>query len=490
MKKLLTALLTVALFCAVLTAVSGCEHEQETALQTEQIYSLTACTEHEFGLYLEEKAATCTEKGTKAAYCAICGEKSVQEIEVLGHDMQGFACSGRVCSRCGFEEAATEHKYVLYEKAEPACAVPGAEIYVCECGETDFKELAPTGHSFGGWVTAVAANCTKEGTEERECADCGATESRGIPAAGHIFIETVTREATCTADGEMTEECTECGISHTRKVAASGHEWVLEERSEATCTEDGICVYGCDRCGETEQETVSQKLGHDFGDAPKCEEGVVCQREGCGAIREPEPHVLKDIITEPTCTESGYVERYCTTCGKVLETVINKAPLGHDMIGLKCQGRHCSRCDHTEPAVGHEYVLTEGREATCTVAGEKIYKCECGETKTEIIPAPGHDMGGYVSDGNATCAADGTKTRTCNRCKLTETVTDHGSARRGIPEGTPPARSRRVAKSARNITEKRRRIPYSNMPPRSLPAPKPGIRQGVIARYAVRRSNR
>ena len=162
MKKLLTALLTVALFCAVLTAVSGCEHEQETALQTEQIYSLTACTEHEFGLYLEEKAATCTEKGTKAAYCAICGEKSVQEIEVLGHDMQGFACSGRVCSRCGFEEAATEHKYVLYEKAEPACTVPGAEIYVCECGETDFKELAPTGHSFGGWVTAVAATCTEK----------------------------------------------------------------------------------------------------------------------------------------------------------------------------------------------------------------------------------------------------------------------------------------------------------------------------------------
>lgn len=63
MKKLLTALLTVALFCAVLTAVSGCEHEQETALQTEQIYSLTACTEHEFGLYLEEKSRHLHGKG-------------------------------------------------------------------------------------------------------------------------------------------------------------------------------------------------------------------------------------------------------------------------------------------------------------------------------------------------------------------------------------------------------------------------------------------
>ena len=416
MKKLLTALLTVALFCAVLTAVSGCEHEQETALQTEQIYSLTACTEHEFGLYLEEKAATCTEKGTKAAYCAICGEKSVQEIEVLGHDMQGFACSGRVCSRCGFEEAATEHKYVLYEKAEPACTVPGEEIYVCECGETDFKELAPTGHSFGGWVTAVAATCTEEGTEERVCADCGATESRGIPAAGHIFIETVTREATCTADGEMTEECTECGISHTREVAASGHEWVLKERSEATCTEDGICVYGCDRCGETEQETVSQKLGHDFGDAPKCEESVVCQREGCGAIREPEPHVLKDTITEPTCTENGYVERYCTTCGKITEVHENAEPVGHDMQGLRCRGKTCSRCDYAEAPGEHEYRPLYHVKATCTSAGKEVFVCGCGAEKTVASAASGHDYTEWETVKEATCVLPGSKERTCRNC--------------------------------------------------------------------------
>ena len=38
-----------------------------------------------------------------------------------------------------------------------------------------------------------------------------------------------------------------------------------------------------------------------------------------------------------------------------------------------------------------------------------------------------HDMGEYVSNGDATCTSDGTKTRTCSRCDYSETVTDEGS---------------------------------------------------------------
>ena len=48
-------------------------------------------------------------------------------------------------------------------------------------------------------------------------------------------------------------------------------------------------------------------------------------------------------------------------------------------------------CD--EPEVQHEHKWDEGKittVATCTKEGIKTYKCSCGETKTEEIPALGH----------------------------------------------------------------------------------------------------
>ena len=50
--------------------------------------------------------------------------------------------------------------------------------------------------------------------------------------------------------------------------------------------------------------------------------------------------------------------------------------------------------------------------ATCTAKGVRIYKHQL-LTKTEDIPALNHSFAGqeYVSDNNATCEQDGTKTQ-------------------------------------------------------------------------------
>ena len=73
--------------------------------------------------------------------------------------------------------------------------------------------------------------------------------------------------------------------------------------------------------------------------------------------------------------------------------------------------------------------------ATCTEKGVKTYTCtSSAHTKTEDIPALNHSFAGqeYVSDNNATCEQDGTKTAKCARygtggCTETDTVTDTGS---------------------------------------------------------------
>ena len=78
---------------------------------------------------------------------------------------------------------------------------------------------------------------------------------------------------------------------------------------------------------------------------------------------------------------------------------------------------------------------TETTPATCTEKGVRTYTCtSSSHTKTEDIPALNHSFAGqaYVSDNNATCEQDGTKTAKCVRygtggCTATDTVTDMGS---------------------------------------------------------------
>lgn len=73
-----------------------------------------------------------------------------------------------------------------------------------------------------------------------------------------------------------------------------------------------------------------------------------------------------------------------------------------------------------EPPVWDDGVVTT--EPTCTEEGVKTYTCSNGETRTETIPALGHDMGEWEITKNPTCTEKGSKTRKCSRCGKTETV--------------------------------------------------------------------
>jgi len=70
----------------------------------------------------------------------------------------------------------------------------------------------------------------------------------------------------------------------------------------------------------------------------------------------------------------------------------------------------------------------ETKAAKCEENGEEQRECSCGEFETRPIEALGHTYTNYVSDENATCEADGTKTATCdNGCGTEDTVADEGT---------------------------------------------------------------
>ena len=107
----------------------------------------------------------------------------------------------------------------------------------------------------------------------------------------------------------------------------------------------------------------------------------------------------------------------------------------------------CTSSSHTRtediPALNHSFAGQEyvsNNDATCEKDGTKTAKCvrygTGGCMETDTVPDTGSKLGhsfeDYVSDNNATCEQDGTKTAKCVRygtggCTETDTVTDTGS---------------------------------------------------------------
>lgn len=117
-----------------------------------------------------------------------------------------------------------------------------------------------------------------------------------------------------------------------------------------------------------------------------------------------------------TCTEPSYSSGFfCAICKN--ETENDGWVSGHKVL---------------EPAKGHEKTKLIQIETvpTCTATGTEIYYCGVCKVKHKITTnSLGHSFTNYISDNNATCTKNGTKTAKCdNNCGLTDTVTDYGSA--------------------------------------------------------------
>lgn len=145
-----------------------------------------------------------------------------------------------------------------------------------------------------------------------------------------------------------------------------------------------------------------------------CTVGIAGTLGLAGCKKDSHSHVFdKQVLgedylaAEATCTE-GTKYYYSCKCGaKGVCTFEIGNPLGHSFTS---------------------YV--SDNNATCTQDGTKTAKCDrCDETDTvkNVDSKLGHKFTNYVSDNNATCTQDGTKTAKCDRCDETDTIIDEGS---------------------------------------------------------------
>ncbi len=234
-------------------------------------------------------------------------------------------------------------------------------------------------------------------------------------------LETVIVPATCTQDGYMIHTCTVCGYTYTdSKVSATGHSFTnYISDGNATTEADGTKTAKCDNCDVT--DTIVD------------EGSKICSN-----------HVYNSVVTSPTCTEDGYTTHTCAACND--SYVDSEVPAtGHSFTNYVSDGNatteadgtktaKCDNCEETDTVIDegskihvHSYdsVVTK---PTCTDGGYTKHTCECGDSYIDTeVSATGHSFTNYVSDGNATTEADGTKTAKCDNCDETDTVIDEGS---------------------------------------------------------------
>ena len=219
--------------------------------------------------------------------------------------------------------------------------------------------------------------------------DQGDTPPTNDDVCQHAFGDwDTTKQATCKDEGELVRVCSKCSAEEKTTVAKTNvHTEVVDAAVPATCEESGLTEgKHCSYCNKViVEQTVIEELGHKFviyvsdGNATAEIDGTktaCCENTGCNKtdtitdvgskLPTAHTHSYSDTVTAPTCTEQGYTTHSCTCGHSYIDTYTN--------------------------ATNHKFVT-------------------------------------YVSDGNATTEADGTKTARCENtgCNKTDTVTDVGS---------------------------------------------------------------
>ena len=88
-------------------------------------------------------------------------------------------------------------------------------VYCSTCGEEvsrEAKTIERLGHDWGRWNVTKEATCTKDGSKEKVCADCGDKVTEAIKSPGHQWNTgyTVDKKATYAAAGSKSIHCSVC----------------------------------------------------------------------------------------------------------------------------------------------------------------------------------------------------------------------------------------------------------------------------------------
>ena len=169
------------------------------------------CT-HE--LEVEEKLATCTDRGYKKETCKLCGEVVTDTAYPrTAHTASGAATcdTDSKCTVCGeVLEAAKGHAWGDVTTVAATCKAAGKETKTCTvCNKTEETEIAPLEHVIENVTSSVPGTCTTAGSETGICALCGETQTVVLPAE-HVVTGFGDLTKLTFVDGKIQAKCSAC----------------------------------------------------------------------------------------------------------------------------------------------------------------------------------------------------------------------------------------------------------------------------------------
>ena len=413
---------------------------------------------------VEKVPATCETAGVEAYWkCSVCGKlfsdaegKTETTLEKLAIPATGHAYGEPVWKwnddftasatfTCGNDTSHVEKVNATVTNevtTEATCKADGVRTYTAkvtfegkEYTDTKTEVIPATGHAYGEPVWKWNDDFTASATFT-----CGNDDSH-VETVNAAVTNEVTTEATCKADGvrtytaKVTFEGKEYTDTKTETIAATGHaygapvwKWnddftasatftcgndtshvetvnaavTNEVTTEATCKADGVRTYTAKVTFEGKEytDTKTETLpatGHAYGEPVwKWNDDFTASATfTCGNdtshVEKVNATVTNEVTTEATCKADG-VRTY--TAKVTFE--------GKEYTDTKTE---------VIPATGHDTELVGAKDATCTedgYTGDEVCKvCQTVVKKGEVIPALGHDY----KDGK------------CSRCGAEEPTT-------------------------------------------------------------------
>ena len=355
-----------------------------------------------------------------------------------------------------------------------------AHWHAAECSHEERSDISA--HDWNGGNVTKLPTEEEEGEKTYKCVVCSAEKIESIPVLTH----THTYEDGWSSNDDIHWHGTTCG--HDVKVDVAVHSWnsgtVI---TEATETEEGEMLYKCVICKE-EKTAVIPVLDHEHTYNKEWSSDSYIHWHETTCVHDEKidvaAHIWGDgtVTTHATEDNAGVMTYACVICSAVKTEVIPKlehfhtysdewsfnddrhwrnascqhtsevtgeaehlwnngvvtTPPSDEATGVKTYT--CVVCEHTKteilPIVGHvhsydikntNYLNTA---ADCTHKATYYYSCACGERGEALFEygeVASHRFINYISDGNATCSVDGTKTAKCENCDITNTISDIGS---------------------------------------------------------------
>lgn len=372
-----------------------------------------------------------------SVYATVAVAEYQRETETVGHNIQSVAAQPATCTEIGWE---------AYEY----CTVCDYTTYVQIVAEHSFDYTKsednltrPTPNDDGTWndgyYTYTCLNgCGTTETEAVKRADYTAFDKSQLQFNDYVQNYNLTDEAVNAAMQKMMNFTIENGEIEEDLIET---EQELIDKAVALCAEifaeieegiaDGTMLKAdyteieaviAEICTALETATISEKMRVEF-DTIRSELEIfksdadtsMAALKNSGLLARAEAiatavdncangnHIWGEYASngDATCTADGTKTAFCVNgCGESDTVAVAGSAFGHtpSVWWAKNEAehwRHCVNDSCSEEIEGtraaHSYAWEVTVEATATAEGEKAGTCECGVTKTEVIPATGED---------------------------------------------------------------------------------------------------